>query len=156
MRPGKVIFYWVLDICITWRGLRICNLVCYQTRITAIANITGESTILLILKYVIKICAVLFGFWTYSLIVYILLRYINAHRRETTPLSSLFPLSQASVLCCTTKYGFNVCVISFDFYSTHYKVYIHVPYIIKQEGTTEPINSTHIISSIEHQTPKLF
>ena len=54
------------------------------------------------------------------------------------------------------KYSFKVCVISFDFYSTHYKVYIHLPYIITQRRTTAPLNNTHVISSSACPTPKLY
>ena len=54
------------------------------------------------------------------------------------------------------KYGFKVCVISFGFCSTNYKVYIHIPCINTQQRTTATFNITHIISSSNHQTPRLY
>ena len=45
------------------------------------------------------------------------------------------------------KYGFKVCVILFDFYSTHYNVFIYLPCINKQRRTTAPFNITHILAS---------
>ena len=54
------------------------------------------------------------------------------------------------------KYGFKVCVISFDFYSTHYKVYIHLPCINSHRRTTAPFVITHVISSSNLQTPILY
>ena len=54
------------------------------------------------------------------------------------------------------KYGFKVCVIWFDFYSTHYKVFIHIPCIITQQQTTTPFNITHVISSCNLRTPILY
>ena len=54
------------------------------------------------------------------------------------------------------KYGFKVCVISFGFYSTDYKVYIHLPWIIAQLSQKAPLDSTHVISSSDLQTPRLY
>ena len=54
------------------------------------------------------------------------------------------------------KYGFKVCVISFGFYSTHYKVYIHIPWINTQRQKTAPFEITHIISFSNLQTPTLY
>ena len=54
------------------------------------------------------------------------------------------------------KYGFKVCVISFCFYSTHFKVYIHLPYINTQRQTTSPSNITPVISSSNRQTTGLY
>ena len=54
------------------------------------------------------------------------------------------------------KYIFKVCVISFDFYSTHYKVYIHLPWIITQIQKTLQLYITHVISSRELRKPILY
>ena len=54
------------------------------------------------------------------------------------------------------KYSFKVCVISFGFYSTHYKVYIHLPCINTQKRTTAQFNITDVISSGDRQTPRLY
>ena len=54
------------------------------------------------------------------------------------------------------KYSFKACVISFGFYSTHYKVYIHILCIRTKRQTTEPFNITHVISYIDNQTPILY
>ena len=47
-------------------------------------------------------------------------------------------------------------MISFGFYPTHYKVYIHLPCINTQRRTTGPFDITHIISSSNHQTEILY
>ena len=54
------------------------------------------------------------------------------------------------------KYGFKVCVVSFDFYSAHYKVYIHLPCINIQRQTTAYFDITNVISSINCQTSILY
>ena len=54
------------------------------------------------------------------------------------------------------KYGFKVCVISFCFYSSHYKVYIHLPCMNTQRRTTAPFDITHVISSGKSQTLRLY
>ena len=61
-----------------------------------------------------------------------------------------------SVLCCTTKYGFIVCVISFVFYSTCYKVYIFLSCINTHRRTVVPFDITHVLSSSDRQTPRLY
>ena len=54
------------------------------------------------------------------------------------------------------KYGFIVCAISFDLYSTHNKDYIYLPCINTQWQTTAPFNITHVLSSSDCQTPRLY
>ena len=54
------------------------------------------------------------------------------------------------------NFGSKVCVISFGFYSTQYKVYIHLPCINTQQHTAEPFEITHFISSRDHQTSRLY
>ena len=54
------------------------------------------------------------------------------------------------------KYSFKVCVISFDFHSTHYKVYIHLPCIITQQQTTAPFDSTRVLLSSDLWKPRLY
>ena len=54
------------------------------------------------------------------------------------------------------KYGFKVCVILFGFYSTHYKVYIHLPWINTQRRTTPPFDITPVISYSDRQTSRLY
>ena len=54
------------------------------------------------------------------------------------------------------KYGFKICVISFGFYSTHFKVYIHLPSINTQKRTTEPFDNTPVISPSNSQTIGLY
>ena len=54
------------------------------------------------------------------------------------------------------KYSFNVCVILFDFYSNHYKVYIHIPHIITKWWTKAPFNINHVVSSSDLQMPRLY
>ena len=51
---------------------------------------------------------------------------------------------------------FKVCVISFGFYSTHYKVYIHLPWINTQQRTTALLDITPLFSYSYHQTPRLY
>ena len=54
------------------------------------------------------------------------------------------------------KYCFKVWMISFVFYSTHYKVYIHIIRINTQIRTTSPFDITNVISSSDRQTPWLY
>ena len=54
------------------------------------------------------------------------------------------------------KYGFKVCVISFNFYSAHYKVYIHLLCINTQRQTTASFDITNVISSSNRQMPRLY
>ena len=54
------------------------------------------------------------------------------------------------------KYGFKVRLISFGFYSTRYKFYIHLPCINTQRQTTAPFDNTPIISYSNHQTTGLY
>ena len=54
------------------------------------------------------------------------------------------------------KYGFKVCVILFGFYSTHFKVYIYLPFINTQWQTRSPFDDTSIISSSNHWKTVLY
>ena len=54
------------------------------------------------------------------------------------------------------KYGFMVHVISFSFYSTRFKVYIHLPSIKTQQQTTAPFEKTPVISSSDHRNTGLY
>ena len=54
------------------------------------------------------------------------------------------------------KEGFKVCVILFGFYSTHYKVYIHLPCINTRQRKIAPFNITHVISSSNRWIPRLY
>ena len=54
------------------------------------------------------------------------------------------------------KHGSIVCVISFFFYSIHYKVYIYLPCINTHRRTIAPFNITHILASSDCQTPRLY
>ena len=47
-------------------------------------------------------------------------------------------------------------MILFDFDSTHYKIFIYLPCIITQRRTTAPLNITHVLSSRDRQTPRLY
>ena len=53
-------------------------------------------------------------------------------------------------------FGFIVCVISLDFYSTQYKVYIYLPCINTHRWTIAPFNVTHVLSYIDHRTQKRY
>ena len=121
-----------------------------------IAIVIGDCTVLLLLKYGITVYGVLFDFWSYFLIFYIHLHCINTHRWITTLFSSWLPSSQLSVLCCTTKIRFFVCVVSFGFYSTCYKVYIYLPCINTHWRTTASFDLTHVLSSSNFLTTRLY
>ena len=54
------------------------------------------------------------------------------------------------------KYGFKVYVISFGFYSTHFKFYIHLSCINKQRRTTSPFDYTPLISSSNHSNTGIY
>ena len=47
-------------------------------------------------------------------------------------------------------------MILFGFYSTQYKVYIHLPWMNTQRRTTAPFDMTHVISSSDWQTTGLY
>ena len=47
-------------------------------------------------------------------------------------------------------------MIFVDFYSTHYKVYIHITHIITQWWTKAPFDINHFISYSNRQTPRLY
>ena len=73
-------------------------------------------TVLLLQKYALNVCAVLFGFWSSCLKVYIHSRFINTQQRTITSFFSWSPFSRVSLLCWYyKKYGFKVCVILFSF-----------------------------------------
>ena len=54
------------------------------------------------------------------------------------------------------KYVVKVCVILFGFYSTHFKVYIHLPCINTHRRTTVPFNITPIISYGDLRTTGMY
>ena len=54
------------------------------------------------------------------------------------------------------KDSFKVCVMSFDFYSNHFKVYIYLPCINKQRRQIAPFDINTIISSRDCQTKGLY
>ena len=62
-----------------------------------ITIVTGKFTILILRKYGFEVCAILFGFWSYFLKVYIHLLCINTHRQTTTPFSLWILSSQESL-----------------------------------------------------------
>ena len=66
--------------------------------------VTGECTVLILPKYVEKVCALSFGFWSCCFKVYIHLRIINTQRGTTTPYYSWLSLSWISLLCWYYKY----------------------------------------------------
>ena len=74
-------------------------MVCYQTRVFVIAIVTGECTVLLLQKYILKVCAVLFGFRSSCLKVHIHLRYINTQQQTITSFYLWLPFSRVSLIC---------------------------------------------------------
>ena len=54
------------------------------------------------------------------------------------------------------KYGFKVCVISFHFYSTNFKVYIHLSCIYTQRQTSAPFDITPTISYSDRRTTGMY
>ena len=98
-RPGRVLFYYMISICITRRGWGSTYLVCYETCILVLAIVTNEYAVLLLWKYGLKVCVVSFGFWSSCLKVYIYLCCIKTHRWTTTPFYLWFPSSRVSLLC---------------------------------------------------------
>ena len=69
-------------------------------------HFSGECTVLLLFKYGMTICAVLFDFWSYCLIIYIHIRFINLQRQRTTYISLWSLFSRVSLVCCTMKIQF--------------------------------------------------
>ena len=142
-RPGIVLFYYMISICITWRGWGSTYVVCYQTCVIVLSIVTNEYAILLLWKYGLKVCVVSFGFWSSFLKVYIYLCCINTHRQTTTPFYLWLQSSRVILICWYYTNTIKVCVILLGFYSTQYKVYIHQPWINKQQWKTSPFNITH-------------
>ena len=131
-------------------------MVCYQTRISVIAIVIGECTVLLLLKYYIMVCDVSFCFWSYCLIVYIHLGCINTQQWTTTPFLLWLPSSLVGVLCCTTKIWFYcLCDFVWFLFNSLY-FFIHLPLINTQQLTTAPFNVTHVLSSRDLQTLRLY
>ena len=63
-----------------------------------ISIVTGEFTILIIQKYVFKVCVISFGFYSSHFKFYIHLTCINTQRQTTAPFSLWLPLSRVSLL----------------------------------------------------------
>ena len=61
-----------------------------------------------------------------------------------------------STIFILQKYGFEVCVISFGFYSTPFKVCIHLPCINIQQQTKAPFEITPVISYRYLQTTGMY
>ena len=74
-------------------------MVSYQTCVFVTNIVTGECTVLLLQKYVLKVFVVLFGFSSSSLKVFIHLRCIITQRQTTTPVHLWFRLSRVILLC---------------------------------------------------------
>ena len=106
----------------------------YQTRVFVIAIFTVKCTVLLLRKYGFKVCA----------------------KNNNTIFFVNAIVTGEFTMLILPKYGFKVCVILFGFYSTHYKLYIHLLCIKKQGKTTAPFDITHVISSSNRQTPRLY
>ena len=130
---------------------------CYQTLIFVIEIVTGECTVLLLQNYGIKFCAVLFGFWSSCLIVFIHF-FLHDHTAITnnTYYCVIAIVTFEHTMLILQKYSFKVFVIRFDFYSTNYKVCIHLPCINTQRQTSEPFDITQVISSRNCQTLRLY
>ena len=130
-------------------------MVCYYTGIFMIAIVTGKCTVLLLNKYSLKVCAVWFGFWSSCLKFCIYLRCINTQRRTTTtPFSLWLPSPQSSLLCWYYKnYGFQVCVILFDFIQLiilFVFIYHESAHSCKQQHQLTSLNSYHLATT-EHR-----
>ena len=54
------------------------------------------------------------------------------------------------------KYGYEVCMLLFNIYSTYNKVYIHLICIITHQQKTSPFDSTHVLSSSNHWTSIMY
>ena len=62
MRPGTVLIYYVLAVCITPREKGSTYLAHYQNCVFLVAIVTFYCTVLLLQKYIFKVCVVSFGF----------------------------------------------------------------------------------------------
>ena len=103
---------------------------------------------LLLRKYDFRVCSVSFGF---LIILFDIWYSFTLHWHIDRPITTTFSLwsksSRMRELCCSTKYGFRVCVSLFLINSTHYKMYIHLPCIITYRRITESLVITHALSS---------
>ena len=131
-------------------------MVCYQTCFFVISIVTNNCTVLLQQKYTLNVCVVSFGCWSSCLKVYIYLLCIHTSTNNNTIFCVIDVITGDFYILILQKYSFKVCVISFGFYSTHYKVYIHFPCINTQKLTTAQFNITDVISSRDRQTPRLY
>ena len=102
----------------------------------------------------------MFCFVLFLIILFDSLYSFTLHKHTATNNNTIFFVIAIVTGECTMlilqKHGFKVCVISFNFYSTHYIVYIHQPFIITQIQTTASFEITHVISSSDRQTPRLY
>ena len=80
----------------------------------------------------------------------------NTETNSNTIFSMIVIIKGDFTMLILRKYGFKVCVISFRSYSTHYKFYIHLPYINTQRQTTATFDITHVISFSNLQTLTLY
>ena len=131
-------------------------MVCYQTCISVFAIVTGECTVLLLQKYGFKVYSVSFCFRSFyfdSLYPFL----FNKHTEiENNYIFFLIAIVKGEfTMLKVRKYCFKVWVISFYFYSTHYKVYTHRPCINTHQRTTAPFDINYVISSSDCQTPRL-
>ena len=89
----------MLAICIIWRGLRFYNSGSLSHLCPCARHCHGWEHFFLLQKCGIKVCAVLFGFCSSCLIVYIDWYFITTQQQTTTPLWLWLPSSQVNLLC---------------------------------------------------------
>ena len=131
-------------------------MICYHSWVFVIVIVTGECTVLLLWIYGFKVCTLLLVL----IILFESLYPFKLHYSTTTNNNTIFfvitNVTGELTMLVLPNYGSKVCVISFGFYSTQYKVYIHLPCNNIQQHTAEPFDITHLISSRYHQTSRLY
>ena len=122
-----------------------------------IAIVTSEFTILILKNMVLRLMWYRLVFNSTHFKVYILFLCINTQWRTMASFFCVIAIVTGEfTILILWKYRFKVCVISFGFYSFHFKVYIHLICINTQQRTRAPFDKTSGISSRNHQKTGLY
>ena len=110
----------------------------YHSWVFVIVIVTGECTVLLLWICGFKVCTLLLVL----IILFESLYPFKLHYSTTTNNNTIFfvitNVTGKLTMLVLPNYGSKVCVISFGFYSTQYKVYIHLTCNNIQQHTAEP------------------
>ena len=147
----------MLAICITWQRQRSYNFSSLQD------SRLRDHQCHWWVHYIVatKIWYECLCIFVWFLIIFFDSSYLSTMHKHTalnnnTILFAIIIVMAEITMLMQKKFGFRVCVISFNFYSAHYKVYIHIPCINTQRQTTASFDITTVISSSNRKTPRLY